>query len=109
MANDDQIAQLMKGVDAWNAWREENPSNRPDFSQAILRRANLNRADLRLADLTEANLFKANLNQAILSEADLRGADLTGPPLKRAVSDCPPSRLWKRDRKSVVPSNCRCA
>jgi hypothetical protein len=29
MANDDQVAQLMKGVTAWNAWREENhTSNR---------------------------------------------------------------------------------
>jgi hypothetical protein len=24
MANDDHIAQLKKGVDAWNAWRDEN-------------------------------------------------------------------------------------
>jgi hypothetical protein len=28
MANDDHIAQLKKGVAAWNAWRDENPEIR---------------------------------------------------------------------------------
>jgi hypothetical protein len=26
MANEDHIAQLMKGVNAWNKWRDENPN-----------------------------------------------------------------------------------
>jgi uncharacterized protein YjbI with pentapeptide repeats len=46
MANDDHIAQLKKGVDAWNAWREENPDILPDLSEANLRGANLGRARL---------------------------------------------------------------
>src|SRR5207344_2362243 len=58
MANDEHVALLKQGVDAWNAWREENPDIRPDLSGA---------------DLGGANLGGANL-----SGADLSGADLTG-------------------------------
>jgi hypothetical protein len=32
MANDDHIALLKKGVAAWNAWRDENRSIRPNLS-----------------------------------------------------------------------------
>ena len=34
MANDEHVAQLRKGVAAWNAWREENPDIRPNLSRA---------------------------------------------------------------------------
>jgi hypothetical protein len=33
MANDEHIAQLQKGVDAWNAWRDENRNIRPNLSR----------------------------------------------------------------------------
>ena len=39
MANDDHIAQITKGVAAWNAWRKENPDIRPDLSGANLKGA----------------------------------------------------------------------
>jgi hypothetical protein len=83
MANDDHIAQLMKGVDAWNAWRDENPDILPDLSEANLSGANLGRADLIGADFAGANLKGANLSGAVLQAAtlvntDLTGADLTG-------------------------------
>jgi hypothetical protein len=43
MANDDHVAQLLKGAAAWNAWRDENPNVlRPN-----LREANLSEVDLR--------------------------------------------------------------
>jgi hypothetical protein len=45
MANDDHIAQLMKGVDAWNAWRNENPDTPPDLSHAKLRGAKLSKVE----------------------------------------------------------------
>ena len=32
MANDEHVALLKKGVDAWNEWRGENPDIRPDLS-----------------------------------------------------------------------------
>jgi hypothetical protein len=31
MPNPDHMAQMMKGVDAWNAWREENRDIEPDL------------------------------------------------------------------------------
>jgi uncharacterized protein YjbI with pentapeptide repeats len=77
MANDDHIALLKKGVDAWNAWRNENPNIRPDFSNTDLRKADLSGADLSGADLSEANLSEAELTLADLSEANLGGADLS--------------------------------
>jgi uncharacterized protein YjbI with pentapeptide repeats len=88
MANDEHVALLKQGVDAWNRWRDENPGTRPDLSEANLREANLSGTNLRGANLREAGLSKANLSGADLSganlfwaclnHADLTGADLTG-------------------------------
>jgi uncharacterized protein YjbI with pentapeptide repeats len=44
MANDEHVA-LLKGVAAWNGWRDENLDIRP----------NLSGADLSEADLSDAN------------------------------------------------------
>jgi len=76
MANDDHIAQLMKGVAAWNVWRDENPNIRPDLSGA-----NLNGANLSGAKLSEANLSGAHINGAHLNGANLNGAYLLGAAL----------------------------
>jgi uncharacterized protein YjbI with pentapeptide repeats len=111
MADEEQIAILMDGPEAWNAWRRrrENFDTNLDLSGANLRKANLhqanlsgdgiskailNRADLSGADLSRAglsgaylsraNLTKANLLRAELVEADLRGANLTEANLLRA-------------------------
>jgi hypothetical protein len=76
MANDDHVTQLMKGVPAWNAWREENPDVlNPDLAWA----------DLFGADLVEANLVGAELFGANLILAELSGADLTGSQLANAI------------------------
>ena len=67
MANKKHIASLNQGVDAWNAWRQENLDiSHPDFYGADLSGANLGEADLR----------RANPRNADLGEADLGG---TGP------------------------------
>src|SRR5262249_45982085 len=107
MANDEHVAILKKGTEAWNAWRKENPDIRPDLREANLRDADLSQAnlgvdfkqpwpwrnlsgvDLSGANLTWANLVwatlsKANLSGAYLSSAFLMGADLTGANLTRA-------------------------
>jgi uncharacterized protein YjbI with pentapeptide repeats len=78
MANDDHVALLKKGVDAWHAWRDENPDIRPDLTEADLSKANLNRAHLRCAFLRRANLSEADLSGADLYEAHLIGAHLIG-------------------------------
>jgi len=102
MANDDHIAQLKKGVAAWNAWRDENPEILPNLREAdlsggdrekVIRAAEIRRterveaakaANLRGADLSDAHLSRANLSGADLSltnlvETDLTDADPTCP------------------------------
>ena len=95
MANDEHVALLRKGVDAWNECRRQNvPLVQPDLAEANLRGtdlrgadlsdANLRGADLIGADLSDANLRDANLIAADLSDAKLIGADLHGAELSRA-------------------------
>jgi len=79
MANDEHIALLKKGVDAWNAWRLKNLDIPPDLSDA-----NLSEARLVEANLIKANLIKANLGSVNLVEANLSGADLSGARLVEA-------------------------
>jgi len=78
MANDEHVAMILeKGVEAWNAWRKENPDIRPDLSETDrFIGVNLSGADLSEALLMGANLFQANLSGADLSEALLNGANL---------------------------------
>ena len=81
MANPDHLAQLMKGVASWNAWRDENPTSSPDLIGAELARAKLSEADLSGANLTKADLSGANLFGADLSGTNLSGSDLSGADL----------------------------
>ena len=105
MANQEHLDILAKGVEAWNAWRKENPDVRPDLigahlSNANLRdagfgEANLSGAHLDDANLVEAQLISANLRnatlidarltRAYLNDADLHGADLSGCDLTEAI------------------------
>jgi uncharacterized protein YjbI with pentapeptide repeats len=114
MADEKQLERLLRSVEEWNQWREENlrieielrgaklfAANltgadlyeadlrganlaRADLYTAILNEANLYEADLSEADLRGANLSEANLSEANLSEADLRGATLTDANLSEA-------------------------
>jgi TIR domain/Pentapeptide repeats (8 copies) len=79
MANEEHLARLKQGVEAWNQWRAANPGIRPDLSEAHLARENL-----READLTGAHLYRANLTGADLTEAHLTGAGLAYANLYRA-------------------------
>lgn len=90
MADEGHLAILKKGVKAWNRWRDENPSVRPDLSKVHLIGVELREADLRGANLcwthmVGANLRNADLDGAILIMADLDGSDLNGVNLRRAV------------------------
>src|SRR5262249_53450766 len=53
MANDEHVAMLKKGVDAWNAWRRENADIIPDLRGAHLDEAHLTEAHLNGANLIE--------------------------------------------------------
>ena len=85
MANPEHLAKLKEGVEAWNRWREENPSVTPDLIRAELVGATLRGANLGEADLSDANLSGANLGGTYLSGADLRGANLGGAYLSDSV------------------------
>jgi uncharacterized protein YjbI with pentapeptide repeats len=90
MANDEHVALLKKGVDAWNAWRRENYNIPVDlrganFSGASLSKALLFGANLNEANLSRANLSKANLKEAPILRANLVGADLTQANLRGAA------------------------
>src|SRR3954465_10985155 len=76
MANEEHVALLKQGVDAWNAWHEENPKLFPDLAGANLNGANLKGANLKGAILIKANLIGADLVEATLVAANLVSADL---------------------------------
>ena len=89
MADQSHLDILQQGVEAWNSWRERNPSIKPDLCGAPLSEADLRDADLRDANLSRANLSVALLGRAYLpganlSKADLRDADLSGANLSGA-------------------------
>ena len=90
-AHIEQFNQLQEGVQAWNAWRQQNPETDVELlgikcTLVHLAGANFSDADLRQSQLVEANLSGANfvtacliginLHMSNLSGADLRGADL---------------------------------
>lgn len=94
MADDNQIAILSQGTDAWNKWREENPDVLIDLKNAKLMHLNLEKANLAKADLKKANLsftnFKnanlafSNLESAIFSFANFEGANFSAAHLENA-------------------------
>ena len=84
MANEEQLAILKQGVEAWNKWREDNPDVKIDLAGAKLSGAYLSGAKLRNADLRGANLSRADLSRAKLSRANISGADLRWAILSKA-------------------------
>jgi uncharacterized protein YjbI with pentapeptide repeats len=85
MGNPDHLAQLKKGVAAWNTWRQENPDIHPDLSEANLRDADLHKANLTGANLYRADIMMVRLAEANLSKANLRWANCREAYLGRAV------------------------
>jgi uncharacterized protein YjbI with pentapeptide repeats len=76
MSNPDHINKLMEGAASWNAWRDRNPTLRPDLSGANLTDLSLGYGNLSGADLSGADLSKAVLFNCALFEANLTGANL---------------------------------
>jgi uncharacterized protein YjbI with pentapeptide repeats len=86
MSNPEHLAKLKEGVEAWNEWRNSNPSIKSDLSEADLSDAKLIGADFHEANLISANLIsaslrKVDLQKAQLQDASLQGADLSGANL----------------------------
>jgi uncharacterized protein YjbI with pentapeptide repeats len=89
VADEQHLAKLREGVQAWNKWREENPGVWLDLigaslSNTYLFGANLSGANLSGANLISANLSNANLSNANLSNANLNDADFSSANLSSA-------------------------
>jgi hypothetical protein len=102
MPNSEHLNILRQGVDNWNAWRDDNPTVKPDLSDVDLLdrsqagacwdeakgKANLSGANLKGADLQRArmsgvifrkvDMTAANLTEAELDDADCRGVIAVG-------------------------------
>lgn len=96
MANVKQLQLISEdGIDAWNAWRLQNPDVHTDLHEAdlkskYLRKANFHNTNLKNAklgacELQDANFLNANLEGANLTSAVLLGVNLSGANLKGAV------------------------
>lgn len=86
-----ELEILEEGVEAWNAWRQANPTVKPalvgiDLSERDLTGINFGETDLSGADFFEARLGDANLKMSSLAGAELSSADLSGADLYK--SDC---------------------
>jgi hypothetical protein len=106
VADPDHIARLMKGVTAWNGWRDENCLIIPDLCEENLSEGDLSEGDLSGADLSGANLGgadlrKANLSGALVAQANLTEANLSGANLSGA-------NLSGANRRSSTPFAMSC-
>jgi uncharacterized protein YjbI with pentapeptide repeats len=81
MANEEYLALLKTGVDAWNDWRQRNPEIQPDLSEADLSSVDLIGVNLRRVNLYRANFTGADLRGVIFNGADVSGANFTGADL----------------------------
>ena len=91
LADSEHIGVLRRGPRAWNAWREENPSQVPNLDDAALSLSerqlgpiNGGPINLRSAHMQRAFLRSATLSAADLEAADMSGADLAYARLDRA-------------------------
>jgi uncharacterized protein YjbI with pentapeptide repeats len=73
MANPEHLVKLKEGVEAWNKWREENPTVEIDLCEAPLEHANLEGVHLEYADLMTADLGFAHLEYANLDYMHILG------------------------------------
>lgn len=65
------IVILLQGNSAWNKWRDDHPSTRPNLHEAELPAARLKGIRFEDADLCYARLERADLTSAILVHADI--------------------------------------
>lgn len=85
MPNSTHLAQIKRGAEAWNQWRENNPDVAPDLKAAFLRKARLEGVNFSNSLLFETNLRRALCGRANFRGAHLGGADLSGADLRRAL------------------------
>jgi uncharacterized protein YjbI with pentapeptide repeats len=84
MADKDQLALLLKGVEQWNIWRKKYSKIRPNLTGANLTKADLTKAHLINTKLAGACLHSAKLDNVDISRSDLSMANLSGASIFRA-------------------------
>jgi len=80
MGNPEHLEILKQGVDFWNNWRDENPSEIPDLSNVdfnlTFHEENIfNGAEFSRANLRNSKFKKKSIDEVGLNYADLRGAE----------------------------------
>jgi hypothetical protein len=100
MANEEHLAILRQGSEAWNKWREPEIPVLPDLSDgdlsdvdlsgvfllgANLSGANLSRVDFSMANLNRVNLTRAKLNGTNFSMARVNRANLREVDFSRTI------------------------
>jgi len=106
MANQEQLDRLLRSVDEWNQWREQNPDAVIDLAGARLSayligdgaRLDLSGVNLAGVNLAVVDLSGANLERADLSNADLRRANLAHTNLIGTKLDGADLRYARFDR-----------
>jgi hypothetical protein len=84
MANPEHLEILKQGVEVWNKWREDNPSIRPDLSEAHLSNVEFSnaggniKADLRIAKRVRSWVGASSIERTylIMSTRRLQTASL---------------------------------
>lgn len=84
MANEEQLAILKQGRDAWNTWKDRNLGVDYDLEGANLDGLDLWKIDFNRVKLENASLIGTNLIEADLANADLYNADLSNAHLNHA-------------------------
>ena len=100
MGSDSHLARIREGAAAWNKWRQQEPSVRPDLNGMAL--------TLAQKQWGEINGGPINLAQALLHDADLRHATLIGSTLEGASlsgADLTGARLLQANLSGAVISN----
>ncbi|MFQ4137368.1 pentapeptide repeat-containing protein [Nodosilinea sp. PGN35] len=84
MGSPTHLVHLKQNIEAWNRWRNDYPTIKPDLSEAYLCAAALSAANLSGANLHRVDLYSADLWGADLSHADVRAANLSSANLGSA-------------------------
>ena len=84
MAHPEHLQIFEKGVEAWNSWRKDNPTDWPNLTGIVAVDRNLNGINLENTNMHDSRLTGSLLRQANLRNVNLRGAILSRTDLQRA-------------------------
>jgi len=78
MANYSHLKKIDQGVNAWNEWRKDEPSIKPDLSNADLSRKELDGIDLSGANLTNTKFRNSTIRKSDFSNSIIKKANFYG-------------------------------